>query len=65
MWAMIGIFAIGVVGWVLLGFINTLTTPKTLYGTCDGIGCRNEATVHYGLEEWYCDACDRMYNGRS
>ena len=34
------------------------------YGPCDTSGCTNEATVHHGLEEWYCDECHRAYNGR-
>ena len=26
-------------------------------GPCDTTGCRNEAKVHYGLEEFYCLDC--------
>ena len=26
-------------------------------GPCDTSGCPNDATVHYGLEEYYCDPC--------
>lgn len=39
--------------------------PRRYYGSCDTTGCRNNATVHHGLEEWYCEPCDRNYNGRS
>lgn len=58
------ILAVGVAAWIALIVVDVPKTPK-LYGDCDTSGCENEATVHYGLEEWYCDACDRAYNGRS
>ena len=29
-----------------------------IQGPCDTSGCPNEAVVHYGLEEFYCQSCD-------
>ena len=37
---------------------------RASWATCDTSGCLNKATVHYGLEEWYCDKCDKVNNGR-
>lgn len=27
-------------------------------GPCDTTGCKNDATVHHGLEEFYCQPCE-------
>ena len=40
-------------------------TDPTSYGHCDNPHCDKDATVHHGLEEYYCDGCDKHLNGRS
>lgn len=60
------IIGIGVTAWIAWIAVEG---PKKVYrqqfGMCDTIECKNKATMHHGLEEWYCEPCDRAYNGRS
>ena len=63
MWGTIIILAIGAIAWAVLW--QQTQPDRSPYGMCDTMGCGKDATVHHGLEEWYCDACDSAYSGRS